>query len=168
MTSEVGSWRKSPPRLTLISAHSGVLREGEGAAARKSQAGDQGAGDGGAAAQYPAWIVAREGRQESGERRAVGQHGEKPADMRECVGDPLERRRLRAIGRCLHLRHLEHDRAGAEHLGEVAAAVGLARFCPPAREDITPKLRPARQQPAAQRFGLRFGRAGRGGIGRQQ
>ena len=51
MTSEVGSWRKSPPRLTLISAHSGVLREGEGAAARQFKAGNQRAGDSGAAAQ---------------------------------------------------------------------------------------------------------------------
>ena len=72
MTSEVGSWRKSPPRLTLISAHSGVLREGEGAAARKSQAGDQGAGDGGAATQRPVPIIAREGRQERWQRPSAG------------------------------------------------------------------------------------------------
>jgi hypothetical protein len=75
---------------------------------------------------------------------------------------------------------VEHDQAGAQQVGQVAAATGLIRFRPAAREDIPPELRPARepvrglahplarQQPAAQRLGLRFGRPGRGGISRQQ
>jgi hypothetical protein len=63
-----------------------VLLEREGAVAREFQAGDQGAGNGGAAAQRPAGFGAIEERQECRQRTAAGRAGDQPADVRESGG----------------------------------------------------------------------------------
>jgi hypothetical protein len=158
-----------------------ILLQRYSAIAGQFQAGDQGAGDGGPAAQRPFRCVALDLRQKGCQQAAIRQLSQQPGDLPDCVAGRPQRRLPQAEGCRLRLRHAQDRQTGAQQVGQVAAmgrGIGIRRRLP-AAEYVLAQLRPLRQsdgnglgfspadQLTAQRLGFRRGGTGLGRRGRQ-
>jgi hypothetical protein len=98
-----------------------VLLHGHSAFTGEFQAGDQGAGDGGPAAQRPFRRDAIDLRQKGRQWTAIRQLSHKRRDVPDRVSGGPQRRRPRAESHCLRLWHAQHRQTGAQQVRQVAA-----------------------------------------------
>jgi hypothetical protein len=133
-----------------------VLLQRDSAVAGQFEAGDQGAGDGGAAAQRSFRRVAIDLRQKNRQQVAIRELSQQPGHLADRVARGPQRRRARAEGDRLILRHAQNKQTGTQQVRQVAAmgrGIGV-QLRLAAAEYVVAQLRPLRQPGGS---GLDFG-----------